>query len=127
VARYPGIELDMELYRHLYPFPLDEFQERGLSALIEGNNVIVSTPTGSGKTLVGELAIYFALMMGLRVAYTTPLKALSNQKFQDFKRRYGGDRVGLLTGDIAINRGAPITIMVCVIHFDSFPSYALII
>jgi superfamily II RNA helicase len=50
-------------------------------------------------------------MMGLRVAYTTPLKALSNQKFKDFKERYGADRVGLLTGDVAINRGAPITIM----------------
>ena len=73
--------------------------------------MIVSTPTGSGKTLVGELAIYFALMMGLRVAYTTPLKALSNQKFNDFKEKYGGDRVGLLTGDISINRGAPIAVM----------------
>lgn len=61
--------------------------------------------------MVGELAIYFALMMGLKVAYTTPLKALSNQKYQDFKNRYGADRVGLLTGDIAINRGAAITIM----------------
>lgn len=101
----------MELYRNLYSFPLDDFQERGLSALIQGSNVIVSTPTGSGKTLVGELAIYFALMMGLRIAYTTPLKALSNQKFNDFKARYGADRVGLLTGDISINRGAPVTIM----------------
>lgn len=71
----------------------------------------MSTPTGSGKTIVSELAIYFALMMGLKVAYTTPLKALSNQKFQDFSARYGGDRVGLLTGDIAINRGAAITVM----------------
>jgi superfamily II RNA helicase len=79
--------------------------------IITGNNVLVTTPTGSGKTLVGELAIYFALMMGLRVAYTTPLKALSNQKFKDFKERFGADRVGLLTGDIAINRGAAITIM----------------
>jgi superfamily II RNA helicase len=95
----------------LYSFKLDDFQEQGLASLIAGNNVLVATPTGSGKTLVGELAIYFALMMGLRVAYTTPLKALSNQKFQDFTARYGGDRVGLLTGDIAINRGAPILIM----------------
>eukprot|EP01035_Chromulina_nebulosa_P019087 gene19087-24915_t len=89
----------------------NSFQTDGLSSLMSGNNVMVSTPTGSGKTIVGELAIYFALMMGLRVAYTTPLKALSNQKYQDFKTRFGGDRVGLLTGDIAINRGAPITIM----------------
>ena len=110
-TKHPGIEIDMKTYRSLYPFKLDEFQERGLQALIAGKNVLVCTPTGSGKTLVGELAIYFALMMGLRVAYTTPLKALSNQKFSDFKARYGGDRVGLLTGDIAINRGAAITVM----------------
>ena len=111
VSKHPGIEIDMDLYRRLYSFALDDFQEEGLSQLIQGKNVIVSTPTGSGKTLVGELAIYFSLMMGLRVAYTTPLKALSNQKFSDFKNRYGGDRVGLLTGDIAVNRGAAITVM----------------
>jgi superfamily II RNA helicase len=109
VSKFPGIELDIDLYRSLYPFKLDDFQEEGIRKLIDGKNVIVTTPTGSGKTLVGELAIYFSLMMGLRVAYTTPLKALSNQKFADFKAKYGGDRVGLLTGDIAINRGAPIT------------------
>jgi superfamily II RNA helicase len=109
--KHPGIELNMDLYRAIYPFALDEFQEKGLTSLMAGNNVLVTTPTGSGKTVVGELAIYFALMMGLRVAYTTPLKALSNQKFQDFTAKYGGDRVGLLTGDIAINRNAPIVIM----------------
>lgn len=111
VLKYPGIEMDMNLYRAIYPFPLDKFQEDGLLSLMSGNSVLVSTPTGSGKTVVGELAIYFALMLGLKVAYTTPLKALSNQKYQDFRTRYGGDRVGLLTGDIAINRGAPVTIM----------------
>ena len=110
-SRYPGIEIDMNLYRELYPFTLDDFQKEGLQHMIGGKNVLVTTPTGSGKTVVGELAIYFSLMMGLRVAYTTPLKALSNQKFADFKARYGADRVGLLTGDVVINRGAPITIM----------------
>ena len=110
-SKHPGLELNIDLYRAIYPFKLDDFQEQGLLNLISGKNVIVSTPTGSGKTIVSELAIYFALMMGLKVAYTTPLKALSNQKFQDFSVRYGGDRVGLLTGDIAINRGAPITVM----------------
>ena len=89
----------MKLYRSLYAFPLDSFQEDGLASLMAGNNVIVSTPTGSGKTLVGELAIYFALMMGLRVAYTTPLKALSNQKFSDFKARC--IRAALLPSTIA--------------------------
>lgn len=111
VAKHPGIELQMGLYQKLFPFPLDDFQSKGLESLIAGNNVIVMTPTGSGKTLVGELAIYFSLMMGLRVAYTTPLKALSNQKFSDFKKKFGADRVGLLTGDIAINRDAPVVIM----------------
>eukprot|EP01038_Epipyxis_sp_PR26KG_P007528 gene7528-10254_t len=111
VAKNHGIELEMNLYQSLYAFELDQFQLDGLNLLISGKNVLVATPTGSGKTLVGELAIYFALMMGLRVAYTTPLKALSNQKFQDFKARFGGDRVGLLTGDISINRGASITVM----------------
>lgn len=110
-AKFPGIETNINLYRAIYPFKLDEFQEQGLMSIMAGNNVLVTTPTGSGKTVVGELAIYFALMLGLRVAYTTPLKALSNQKFQDFKAKYGGDRVGLLTGDIAINRGAAVTIM----------------
>ena len=98
VAKNPGIEIDIDLYRALYSFKLDDFQEQGIKELINGKNVIVTTPTGSGKTLVGELAIYFSLMMGLRVAYTTPLKALSNQKFADFKARFGGDRVALLTG-----------------------------
>jgi superfamily II RNA helicase len=112
IARHnTGIEKEIELYRLLYPFKLDKFQEDGLHALINGNNALITTPTGSGKTLVGELAIYYALMLGLRVAYTTPLKALSNQKFQDFTAKYGGDRVGLLTGDVAINRGAAITVM----------------
>jgi superfamily II RNA helicase len=110
-TKFPGIELQMQLYRSLFPFPLDDFQERSLESLISGKNVIVMTPTGSGKTLVGELAIYFALMMGLKVIYTTPLKALSNQKYNDFRQKFGGDRVALLTGDIVINRGAPITIM----------------
>lgn len=109
--KYPGIQNKIKLYRLLYPFKLDAFQEDGLLSLIAGNNTLVTTPTGSGKTVVGELAIYYALMVGLRVAYTTPLKALSNQKFQDFTAKFGGDRVGLLTGDIVINRGAAITVM----------------
>lgn len=110
-VKHPGIEVNSKLYQLFFPFKLDDFQLRGLSSLIAGNNVLVMTPTGSGKTIVGELAIYFALMMGLRVVYTTPLKALSNQKFQDFRKRFGGDRVGLLTGEISINKFAPVVIM----------------
>ncbi|RYH20444.1 DEAD/DEAH box helicase [archaeon] len=108
---HPGIEHNANLYRALYPFPLDSFQLDGLAALTTGKNVVVMTPTGSGKTLVGELAIYYAVMKGLRVIYTTPLKALSNQKFADFKFKYGADRVGLMTGDLAINKGSQITVM----------------
>jgi superfamily II RNA helicase len=107
----PGIEMDPELYKTIFPFKLDDFQLKGLNSLVSGNNVLVMTPTGSGKTVVGELAIYFSLMMGLQVIYTTPLKALSNQKFLDFQRKFGGDRVSLLTGELSINKGAPITVM----------------
>lgn len=111
VSKHPEIVTNIDVFRKLYPFPLDDFQIRSLQSLVAGNSVIVMTPTGSGKTLVGELAIYFALMMGLRVAYTTPLKALSNQKYTDFRNKFGADRVGLMTGDITVNRDAPIIIM----------------
>jgi superfamily II RNA helicase len=110
-SKYPEIISSVETYRKLYPFPLDDFQLNGLQSLIDGKSVIVMTPTGSGKTVVGELAIYYALMKGLRVAYTSPLKALSNQKYVDFKRKFGAERVGLMTGDVTINRDAPIIIM----------------
>lgn len=110
-SSYPGIAKNINLYRSIYPFPLDSFQEQSLQALLNGKNVLVTTPTGSGKTVVGELAIYYALMAGLRIAYTTPLKALSNQKFHDFQQRFGHDRVGLLTGDFVIHRNATVMIM----------------
>src|SRR5262249_5231595 len=85
------------------PFPLDEFQERALDALDGGRSVLVAAPTGAGKTLVAEYAIARALAAGGKAFYTTPLKALSNQKYGDFGREYGAARVGLLTGDNAIN------------------------
>ena len=95
----------------LFPFSLDTFQENAIHALNEGKSVVVCAPTGSGKTLIGEYAIYRALQQNKRVFYTTPLKALSNQKLRDFKEQFGYDRVGLLTGDIAINRDAPVVVM----------------
>src|SRR5581483_7651654 len=85
------------------PFPLDPFQSSALDALDKGRSVLVAAPTGSGKTLVAEYAIACALAQGAKAFYTTPLKALSNQKYGDFVRAYGTDRVGLLTGDNAIN------------------------
>jgi superfamily II RNA helicase len=95
----------------LFPFPLDDFQHQAIAALDAGKSVVVCAPTGSGKTLVGEYAIHRAIAHGKRVFYTTPLKALSNQKLRDFREQFGFDQVGLLTGDTSINRDAPIVVM----------------
>jgi ATP-dependent RNA helicase HelY len=95
----------------LYPFGLDEFQLQGCAALARGRSVLVAAPTGAGKTVVGEFAVHQALRQGRKCFYTTPIKALSNQKFHDLAARYGADRVGLLTGDNSINGEAPVVIM----------------
>lgn len=95
----------------LFPFQLDDFQLEAIGHLDEGNSVVVCAPTGSGKTVIAEYAVELALRGGMRCFYTTPLKALSNQKLHDLQRRYGEARVGLLTGDISINRDAPIVVM----------------
>lgn len=100
--------------QELFPFELDEFQKNAIAALAAGKSVVICAPTGSGKTLIGEYAIHRALERGKRVFYTTPLKALSNQKFRDFQEQFGaGDpkRIGLLTGDIIINPNAAVVIM----------------
>ncbi len=104
----PNIELKLE---DLFPFKLDDFQYDAIAALNARKSVVVCAPTGAGKTLIGEYAIHRALDQGKRVFYTTPLKALSNQKFRDFRDQFGPDRVGLLTGDVSINRDAPILVM----------------
>ena len=95
----------------LFPFKLDPFQVEAIEALNQGQSVIVCAPTGSGKTLVGEYAIHRALHTNRRVFYTTPLKALSNQKLRDFRNLFGKENVGLLTGDTSINRDAPVLVM----------------
>jgi ATP-dependent RNA helicase HelY len=92
-------------------FPLDDFQRRALDALDEGQSVLVAAPTGSGKTLVAEYAVELALDAGQKVFYTTPLKALSNQKYGDLAREHGATRVGLLTGDNSVNGEAPVVVM----------------
>jgi superfamily II RNA helicase len=94
-----------------YPFPLDPFQEQAIRAIESGQSVIVSAPTGAGKTLVAEFAIYLARETRRRIAYTTPLKALSNQKYGDFCRAFGADDVGILTGDVKVNPRAPVLVM----------------
>ena len=92
-------------------FELDRFQLEAIAALDAGQSVLVSAPTGSGKTVVAEHAVERALAEGGKVFYTTPIKALSNQKFADLRRRHGSDAVGLLTGDNAINGDAPVVVM----------------
>jgi ATP-dependent RNA helicase HelY len=94
-----------------YDFPLDDFQLRACREIEGGRGVLVAAPTGSGKTVVGEFAVHLALSGGRKCFYTTPIKALSNQKYHDLVARYGPDQVGLLTGDNTINGEAPIVVM----------------
>ncbi|WP_419179697.1 DEAD/DEAH box helicase [Mycolicibacter terrae] len=93
------------------PFGLDDFQRRACQALQDGRGVLVCAPTGAGKTVVGEFAVHLALAAGGKCFYTTPIKALSNQKHTDLVARYGKDRVGLLTGDLSVNANAPVVVM----------------
>ena len=92
-------------------FDLDDFQREACRSLQEGRGVLVAAPTGAGKTIVGEFAIYLALQRGLKAFYTTPIKALSNQKFSELSAKYGAANVGLLTGDTTINGEAPVVVM----------------
>ena len=92
-------------------FQLDRFQTEAISAVNAGHSVLVAAPTSSGKTVVAEHAIDVALEGGFRVFYTTPIKALSNQKFSELKKRVGAERVGLLTGDLTINPAASVLVM----------------
>lgn len=94
-----------------FPFELDDFQKEACQIIDNGESVVVCAPTGAGKTVIAQHAIHRALENGNRIFYTTPLKALSNQKFYDFGEKYGQDKVGLLTGDTSINRNAQIVIM----------------
>jgi ATP-dependent RNA helicase HelY len=98
-------------FRRQYPFELDEFQLRAIEALADCRGVLVAAPTGSGKTVVGEFAVHLAMQTGRKAFYTTPIKALSNQKYADLVHRYGPDAVGLLTGDNTINGEAPVVVM----------------
>jgi ATP-dependent RNA helicase HelY len=92
-------------------FPLDPFQRAACEALEAGHGVLVCAPTGAGKTVVGEFAVHLALAQGGKCFYTTPIKALSNQKYADLMARHGTDAVGLLTGDTSINGDASVVVM----------------
>lgn len=92
-------------------FPLDEFQVDSCRALESGAGVLVAAPTGAGKTVIGEFAIHLAIESNQKVFYTTPIKALSNQKFSELVKRYGKERVGLLTGDNNQNSEAQVVVM----------------
>ena len=92
-------------------FGLDRFQQRACTALGSGHGVLVCAPTGAGKTVVGEFAVHLALASGGKCFYTTPIKALSNQKHTDFVARYGKEQIGLLTGDLSVNAHAPVVVM----------------
>lgn len=98
-------------FLELIDFALDPFQEQACNALAQGKGVLVAAPTGAGKTIVGEFAIHLAIEKNQKVFYTTPIKALSNQKFAELVARYGAERVGLLTGDTNTNSEAQIVVM----------------
>src|ERR1700737_3478002 len=102
---------ELQRFSALLPFTLDSFQAHACSALEAGHGVLVCAPTGAGKTVVGEFAVHLALEAGRKCFYTTPIKALSNQKHTDLVARYGPEKIGLLTGDVSINSGAPVVVM----------------
>src|SRR3982075_2369843 len=98
-------------FQETRPWPLDPFQVEAIEKLDSNNGVLVSAPTSSGKTVVADYCNFRALKEGSKVIYTTPLKALSNQKYHDFVQEYGAQSVGLVTGENTINDQAPIVVM----------------
>src|SRR5690349_5400533 len=104
-------QADIAAFVARYPFPIDNFQLEAIAHLAADRSVLVAAPTGTGKTLVAEYAVWLAQQRKQRVIYTTPLKALSNQKYRDLRQVYGESAVGLVTGDIVEHSRASIVIM----------------
>ena len=104
-------QVEIDAFFDALGFRPDAFQREAVAAVAAGSSVVVTAPTGAGKTLVAEAAVHLTLLRGARAFYTTPIKALSNQKYADFRAVYGEDRVGLLTGDNVINADAPVIVM----------------
>ncbi len=102
---------ELDAFAKGFDFAFDDFQVQACQAVADGAGVLVAAPTGAGKTIVGEFAVFLALATGRKAFYTTPIKALSNQKYADLVRRHGADKVGLLTGDSSINGEAPVVVM----------------
>ena len=96
--------------KNMKNFEYDKFQKNAMQGIDDGNSVIVSAPTGAGKTVIAEYVIEKCVLENKGVVYTAPIKALSNQKYRDFKEKYG-DKIGIVTGDVVINQHAPILIM----------------
>ncbi len=112
-ARFRDTRMSRTLtaFADVYGFTFDDYQRRACEHVEAGSGVLVAAPTGAGKTVVGEYAVYLALQQGRKAFYTTPIKALSNQKYADLVRRHGAANVGLLTGDSSINSEAPVVVM----------------
>ncbi|MFI7582347.1 DEAD/DEAH box helicase [Kocuria sp. M1N1S27] len=102
---------ELAVFQRRLEFEMDDFQVAGCQALEEGRGALVAAPTGAGKTVVGEFAVHLALSRGQKAFYTTPIKALSNQKYHEFARAFGAERVGLLTGDTSVNSEADVVVM----------------
>ncbi|WP_022867798.1 DEAD/DEAH box helicase [Schaalia vaccimaxillae] len=115
MAAFKANQAEQASVRHAWASTLsfrpDPFQIEGMDGVEDGDCVLVAAPTGAGKTVVGEFATHLAMIRGKRSFYTTPIKALSNQKYLDLSQRFGSDNVGLLTGDTSINPNAAIVVM----------------
>src|SRR6202140_2096037 len=101
----------IDAFQATLPWPLDPFQVEAIEKLEAHQGVLVSAPTSSGKTVIADYAVFRGLETNARTIYTTPLKALSNQKYRDYRRLHGDGYVGLVTGENTINPGAPVVVM----------------